>query len=65
MPVATRSREVVFAWLVRNLERLIEELEFHQVWTNQLAVWIGYQDGLGRTGQAERMNIRLRARVES
>lgn len=36
---------VIFAWLVRNLERLIEELEFHEVRAGKLTVWLGYRNG--------------------
>jgi nucleotidyltransferase/DNA polymerase involved in DNA repair len=39
------------AWVVRNLERLIEELEHHAVRAGRLAVWLNYRDG--RTGAAE------------
>jgi nucleotidyltransferase/DNA polymerase involved in DNA repair len=31
---------VLWAWLVRNLERLIEELEYHEVCTGKLTVWV-------------------------
>jgi DNA polymerase V len=34
----------LYAWLVRNLERLIEELEFHEVRAGRLTVWLGYKD---------------------
>jgi nucleotidyltransferase/DNA polymerase involved in DNA repair len=43
---------VLYAWLVRNLERLIEELEFHAVRAGRLTVWVAYKDGhvgVGRT----------------
>lgn len=36
---------ILYAWLVRNLERLIEELEFHQVCAGKLTVWMAYKDG--------------------
>ena len=36
---------VIYAWLVRNLERLIEELEFHCVMTQKLTVWVAYRNG--------------------
>jgi DNA polymerase V len=42
----------IHAWLVRNLERLIEELEFHQVRTGRLALYLGYKDGQGRAAEA-------------
>src|SRR5262249_29603981 len=41
----------IFAWLVRNLERLIEELEFHRVRAGKLSVYLRYQDG--REGRGE------------
>jgi DNA polymerase V len=42
---------VLFAWLVRNLERLIEELEFHAVRAGRLAVWVAYRNGEVGIGQ--------------
>jgi DNA polymerase V len=42
----------IHAWLVRNLERLIEELEFHRVRTGRLSLYLGYKDGQGRVGEA-------------
>jgi hypothetical protein len=41
----------LFAWLVRNLERLIEELDFHEVRAGRLTVWVAYKDGQVRQGQ--------------
>ncbi len=41
---------VIYAWLVRNLERLIEELEFHQVMAQKLTVWVGYRSGENGSG---------------
>jgi DNA polymerase V len=43
---------VIWAWLVRNLERLVEELEYHEVCTGRVAVWIGYRDGRAGEGRA-------------
>ncbi len=37
----------MYAWLVRNLERLIEELEFHGVCAGALTVFVQHQDGAG------------------
>jgi nucleotidyltransferase/DNA polymerase involved in DNA repair len=37
--------ERVYAWLVRNLERLVEELEFHVVCAGALSVYILHKDG--------------------
>lgn len=42
---ATTDPMVLFAWLVRNLERLIEELEYHALQAGRLTVWVGYRDG--------------------
>jgi DNA polymerase V len=49
---ATRDPILLYAWLVRNLERLIEELEFHGVQAGRLTVWVGYKDGQSGLGQA-------------
>jgi DNA polymerase V len=43
--------EVLYAWLVRNLERLIEELEFHAVCPGRLTVLISYKNGQSGVGQ--------------
>jgi hypothetical protein len=42
----------IYAWLVRNLERLIEELEFHRVLTDRLHLWLGYKDAPHGVGVA-------------
>ena len=42
---------VLYAWLVRNLERLIEELRFHGVTTGKLTVAIEYKNGHAGVGQ--------------
>jgi hypothetical protein len=42
---------VLYAWLVRNLERLIEELEFHAVGASELTVWVAYRNGQVGLGQ--------------
>jgi DNA polymerase V len=34
----------IYGWLVRNVERLIEELHFHVVRPRILSVWLAYQD---------------------
>jgi DNA polymerase V len=49
---ATMSPNVLYAWLVRNLERLIEELEYHGVLAGRLSVWVGYKDGQAGLGRA-------------
>jgi nucleotidyltransferase/DNA polymerase involved in DNA repair len=43
---------VLWAWLVRNLERLVEELAYHRVLTGRIAVWVGYRDGRAGEGHA-------------
>ncbi len=42
----------LFAWLVRHLERLIEELRFHGVRPGRIAVSVGYRDGRWGEGRA-------------
>lgn len=49
---STSDPIVLYAWLVRNLERLIEELEFHAVLAGRLTVWVAYKDGQVGVGQA-------------
>jgi DNA polymerase V len=41
----TDKPAVLFAWLVRHLERLIEELEYHEVRAGRVMMWVGYRDG--------------------
>ncbi len=48
----TDSPSVLWAWLVRNLERLVEELVYHRVLTGRVAVWVGYRDGRAGEGRA-------------
>jgi nucleotidyltransferase/DNA polymerase involved in DNA repair len=43
---------VLWAWLVRNLERLIEELEYHNVCAGKLTVWVAYKNGQAGVGQS-------------
>ncbi len=43
----------LYAWLARNVERLVEELEFHMVCTGALSVYIQHKDG--SDGFARRM----------
>ena len=50
---ATADPHVIYAWLVRHVERLIEELDFHQVRAGKLAVWVqhkGAPTGVGEAG---------------
>ncbi len=42
---STADPQLIYAWLVRNLERLIEELEYHEVQTGHLTVLLRYRDG--------------------
>jgi nucleotidyltransferase/DNA polymerase involved in DNA repair len=42
---ATPSVARVSAFLVRNVERLVEELEFHGVWAGALSVYLMYANG--------------------
>jgi nucleotidyltransferase/DNA polymerase involved in DNA repair len=42
---STADPERLHAWVVRHLERLIEELEFHAVQAGRLHVWLGYTAG--------------------
>ena len=44
------SPVVLWAWLVRNLERLIEELEYHDVCVGKLTVWVAYKNGQAGVG---------------
>jgi len=47
----THDPIILYAWLVRNLERLIEELEYHGVLAGRLTGWVGYKDGQSGLGQ--------------
>ncbi len=48
---ATVDPIIIYAWLVRNIERLIEELEYHKVVAGRITVWVGYKDGRSGIGQ--------------
>ena len=48
---STALPTVLYAWLVRNLERLIEELRYHQVITGRVTVAIQYKTGHAGVGQ--------------
>ena len=50
---ATADRQRVWGFVVRNLERLIEELEFHRVWAGALTLLLQYDDGLENGVQEE------------
>jgi DNA polymerase V len=49
---STAEPVVLYAWLIRNLERLIEELEYHGVAAGRLTVSLNYKDGRTGVGQA-------------
>jgi nucleotidyltransferase/DNA polymerase involved in DNA repair len=57
----------LYAWLVRNLERLVEELEFHVVKAGALSIFIVHKDGstgFARTllpGHTDRFDLLLEA----
>ena len=51
---ATADPQRILAWLVRNLERLVEELEFHRVRTDRLEVYVAYrEEEEGASGRAD------------
>ncbi len=49
---STADPDRVMAWVARNLERLIEELEFYAVKAGRLHIWLGYTEGGGATAAA-------------
>jgi len=49
----TADPDYVWGWMVRSLERLVEELEYHQVRPGRLEVWVMYYDGQVRAGHVE------------
>ncbi len=49
---ATDRPLVLYAWMVRNLERLIEELQYHHLLTAHVTLWVGYRDGRAGEGRA-------------
>ncbi|MHB1558728.1 MAG: DNA polymerase Y family protein [Isosphaeraceae bacterium] len=49
---ATAEPVVLYAWLIRNLERLIEELEYHDVAAGRITVCLVYKDGRTGMGRA-------------
>jgi nucleotidyltransferase/DNA polymerase involved in DNA repair len=48
---ATTDMARLVGWVVRNTERLIEELDFHGVFTSQLAFAIEFKEGGGWSGR--------------
>jgi DNA polymerase V len=49
---ATERPDMIYAWLVRNLERLVEELEYHEVRAGKVVTWVGYRDGRAGEGSS-------------
>lgn len=49
---STDDYRVAYGWLVRNLERLVEELHYHEVCAGRLTVWLAYRSGRSGYGQA-------------
>lgn len=49
---ATDDPMMIYAWLIRNMERLIEELHYYQVLTKHVSLWVGYRDGQAGEGRA-------------
>ncbi len=50
---STSEPIILYAWLVRNLERLIEELHFHETLTERLTIWVAYKSGDAGLGQMD------------
>jgi nucleotidyltransferase/DNA polymerase involved in DNA repair len=48
----TADPDRLWGWAVRNLERLVEELEYHAVQVGRLAVYLGRRAGPGAGGEA-------------
>ena len=42
---ASSDPEIIWGWVIRNLERLSEELEYHGVMAGKLLVWFDYKNG--------------------
>jgi nucleotidyltransferase/DNA polymerase involved in DNA repair len=49
----TERPDRVYAWLVRNVERLVEELEFHAVRAGALSVYVMHKDGTTGSARVE------------
>ncbi len=64
---STSDPTALHAWLVRNLERLIEELEYYEVLAGKVTVCLSYKDGESGVGQttltvpSDRFDILLEA----
>jgi nucleotidyltransferase/DNA polymerase involved in DNA repair len=50
---ATAAPDRLKAWLARNVERLVEELEYHAVVVGRLQVYVGHVSGQGGAGEVE------------
>jgi hypothetical protein len=48
---APTNPSAVYAWIVRHLERLIEERDFHQVRAGRLTVWLSSRGGPTGVGE--------------
>lgn len=48
---STTDPVVLYAWLIRNLERLVEELEYYAVRAGRLTVSVSYKDGRSGAGE--------------
>jgi nucleotidyltransferase/DNA polymerase involved in DNA repair len=48
---STADPVALYAWLVRNLERLVEELDFHETLVGRLSLFLHYKDGRTGVGQ--------------
>jgi len=48
----TDKPAALFAWPVRNLGRLIEELQFYGVRAGRVMTWVGYRDGRAGEGRS-------------
>lgn len=44
---ATVDRNRLTAWVIRNIERLVEELDYHEVFTERLALFVEFKEGGG------------------
>jgi DNA polymerase V len=64
---ATADPDRVYAWVARNVERLVEELEYHVVQTGALSVHVQHKDGLegaarkGLPSSTDRFDLLLEA----
>jgi len=62
-----RRVRVHLGWLVRSLERLVEELEYHRVYAGRLETWVMHYDGqtgvgkVALNGPTDRFDLLLEA----